>query len=117
MGNNRDVIAVDSPRSNNKDVNFIANKTLRLSNVVEGNDIILHDVLNTSQQQMCNSDNVFGGNNIFESSTTPQATNLSQELTLSFECDNEGFIMPCLDNSLHGDSRKRKHPQLGLLDT
>ena len=116
MANDKDNIAVKQ-RSNTKDVNFIANKTLRLSNVVEGNDIFLHDVLDTSQQQICNSDNDFSGNNIFESSITPQATNLSQEPTLSFECDNEDFITPCSDNSLQFDSRKRKHPQLGLLDT
>ena len=93
--------------------NSIANETLRWSNVVEGNDIFLPDVLNSSHQPMFNSDSCSSGNVTFESSTTHQAANVSHEPTLSFELDNDGFITPCLINSLQRDFTKSKHRQLG----
>ena len=113
----RNIPFINSQRNDNQDANSIARKTLRLSNVVEGNDIFLHDVLNSAQPQICISDNVSCGNNTFKSSTSPQAANPSSEPTLSFECNNDGFITPCSNNSLPWESSTRKHPQLGLSDT
>ena len=104
-------------RNKNQDLNRIVSKTLQLSNVVEGNDIFLHDVLSLPKQPMCNFDNVSSGNDSFESSTTPQAANLSQEPTLSFECHNDDFIMPCSSSSLEWETSKCKHLQLGEPDT
>ena len=98
-------------------MNRIASKTLQLSNVVEGNDIFLHDVLSLPKQPMCNFDSVSDGNDIFESSATPQAANLSQEPTLSVECHNDDFIIPCSSSSLEWGSSKCKHLQLGEIDT
>ena len=98
-------------------MNRVASKTLQLSNAVEGNDIFLHDVLSLPKQLMCNFDNVSSGNDIFESSTTPEAANLSQEPTLSFECHNDNFITPCSSSSLDWETSKCQHQQLGEPDT
>ena len=113
----RDINAYSKQSNENQDLNRIVSKTLQLSNVVEGNDIFLHDVLSLPKQPMCNFDNVSSGNDSFESSTTPQAANLSQEPTLSFECHNDDFITPCSRSSLEWQTSKRKQLQLGESDT
>jgi hypothetical protein len=110
----KDVLIGSSQKSNIFIADSVKQSPFHLSNIVEGNDVFLHDLLDASNKNR-NHESISNENSNPELESNPQVIKQSQERMLHFECDDECLITPRLKKySLNVDSRKRKHHEQGF---
>ena len=110
----KDVLIGNPQKSNICIADSVKQSSFHVSNIIEGNDVFLHDVVNGSNKNY-NHESISNANSKFVLESNPQVINQSQERTLHFECDDEYLITPRLKKySLNIDSRKRKRHKEGI---
>ena len=111
----KDALIGNSQESNIYVPDSIKHNPFHLSNIVEGNDVLLNDVLNASTKT-CNRESINNANNNPGLEFNLQGITQSQASTLHFECDDESFITPRLKKYSQNnvESRKRKHREEGF---
>ena len=110
----KDVLIGNSHKGNIYIADSVKQSSFHVSNIVEGNDVFMHDVLNASNKT-CNYEFIRNAHNTPALESNPQVIKQLQERTLHFECDDECLITPRLKkHSLIVDSRKRKHHKEGF---